>query len=195
MGFFKDKKDFVEETMSELKQLPALEQQAMEQAQALMGGQDLQALAAQAMQMASGGGMAELMAYRDRATKLMQHGVQATATIKAVREGATSPLTGSEVDLDVTVKPPSGAPYDATIKQYFPAGAAQKFTVGSEIGVRIDPDDPQSLLVWGAAPAGAAPSAESTRLQKLEQLGEQRKAGTITEEEFEKQKAAILGEA
>ena len=195
MGFFKRSKEeqnFVAEAMSELEKLPALQKQAMEQAQAVMGGRDVQALVAQAM---SGAGLSEQMAYRDRAATLMQHGVEGRATVRAAREGETSPLTGAEVELDVSVTPPAGAPYDATIKQYFPAGSAAKFPAGTEIPVRIDPDDPQSLLVWGSAQPAPAASGEPSRFERLEQLGEQRKSGAITEEEFERQKAAILAES
>jgi Short C-terminal domain len=194
MGLFKklkEEKELVAGVEAELAKLPALQQQAMEQAQALMGGRDLQALVAQAM---SGAGPTEQLAYREQAMKLMQHGVEAKATVHAVRVGAPSPLTGRQLELEVSVTPASGAPYDATIKQYFPPGAAEKFAAGSEIPVRVDPDDPQSLLVWGSAESAAAPTAESSRLERLEKLGEQRKSGAMTEEEFQRQKAAILAE-
>jgi len=195
VGFFrkaKEEKDFITGVQEELAKLPALQQQALEQAQALMGGRDLQALAAEAM---SGAGLSEQMAYRDRAMKLMQHGVEANATVKAVHEGETSPLTGQAVELEVSVSAAAGTAYDATIKQYFPAGSAAMFQVGSQIPVRVDPDDPQAILVWGSADSASAPSPESSRLERLEQLGEQRKAGTITEEEFQRRKAAILAES
>jgi hypothetical protein len=196
MGFFKrgkEEQNFVTETLSEIQKLGAMQQQAIEQAQAVMGGRDLQALVSEAMSM-GGAGLAEMTAYRDKAARLMQHGVGTKATVRAVREGATSPLTGAQVELDVSVQPATGAPYDATIKQYFPAGAAEKFPVGAAIPVRVDPDDPQSLLVWGSAETAAGPSPESSRLERLEKLGEQRKSGAISDTEFEQQKAAILAE-
>jgi Short C-terminal domain len=195
MGFFGrgKKQELVGETLAEIEKAQGLQQQALAQVQALSGGIDVQALAAQAM---SGAGLAEQMAYRDRIAKLMQHGVDGRATVRAVREGASSPLTGTEVEIDVTVTPAAGAPYESTVKQYSPAGAAERFAVGSEIPVRSDPDDPQTIMVWGSAQPAAAPApvAAPSRIERLEQLGALRKSGALSEEEFEQQKAAILAE-
>jgi hypothetical protein len=44
------------------------------------------------------------------------------------------------------------------------------------------------------APAAAAPGAASDRLAQLSQLGDLKNAGVLTEAEFEREKARILGQ-
>ena len=73
----------------------------------------------------------------------------------------------------------------------------QTLAPGQQVTVKVDPDDPQCLIIWGAAPASAPtgfamPVNDSAgQLAKLEQL---RAAGVLTEEEFQAQKAKLLAQ-
>ena len=49
------------------------------------------------------------------------------------------------------MRPPSGDSYAATFTQQLVVAAIETYQgkVGSEITVRVDPDDPNSMLLWG----------------------------------------------
>ena len=49
------------------------------------------------------------------------------------------------------VQPEGGAPYQVHVSQSLHDATLQGITEGGKINVKVDPDDPQSLLVWGAA--------------------------------------------
>jgi hypothetical protein len=68
-------------------------------------------------------------------------------------------LTGAEVEFDLSVTSPTRASYPATIKQYLPPAVVTGIPVGTEVPVKIDPDDPGNVLIWGGLPsAGASPA-------------------------------------
>ncbi len=55
------------------------------------------------------------------------------------------------------------------------------------------PAPPPPAAAPAPAPATAAPVDTSDRLAELKQLGELKEAGVLTQEEFDKEKARILG--
>jgi hypothetical protein len=51
------------------------------------------------------------------------------------------------------VHPADGGDYQVSTTQSMHEKTLQGLTEGGEAVVKVDPDDPQSLLVWGAAAA------------------------------------------
>ena len=87
---------------------------------------------------------------RDRATKLNQSGVDTPATVQSVRETGKKDIGGGkETEFTVEVQPAGGAPYTATFTQFMVEGGTSGISEGSAITVRVDPDDPNSMLFWG----------------------------------------------
>ena len=65
---------------------------------------------------------------------------------------------GHQIEFDLTVHPEGGADYQAHVSQSLHDATLQGVTEGAKILVKVDPEDPQSLLVWGAA-SGASPAS------------------------------------
>jgi hypothetical protein len=99
------------------------------------------------------GGMGGAADAAAKANKLAQQGVKHPAVLKGMREtGNRDPLSGGvEYELEVEVRPTGGEPYTATFSQQIIAQSvdAYKQKIGGEIVVNVDPDDPQSMLLWG----------------------------------------------
>ena len=89
------------------------------------------------------GNMAGQTAYRDLAQKLKASGVEAPGKITAIRD------TGGQTEVDVTIAPSDGAPYDATVTQSFIPSQLEGLAVGGAVTVKYDPDDPQKALLYG----------------------------------------------
>lgn len=157
----------------------------------------LMAAAQQAMQP----GVAEAMAaQRDRIMRLNQAGVDTPATLRGVQIDASQPLTfGAQATLDWTVEPPGGATYETRSVDAVHPTAVASLVPGARCIVRVDPDDPHTVMFWGmadgTAPAASVPPAGGgeDRIERLTKLQELRAQGLITDEEFEQRKAAILG--
>jgi hypothetical protein len=100
--------------------------------------------------MGGAGGVAETAA---KTNKIAQHGVKHPAVLKGMREtGNKDPLSGGvEYELEVEVRPTGGEPYTATFAQQIIAQSVDgyKQKIGGEIVVNVDPDDPQSMMLWG----------------------------------------------
>jgi hypothetical protein len=133
--------------------------------------------------------------------RLTQHGVDTPATLRAVQIAPPSALAAYSVEatLDWTVEPPGGAPYEARSADSVHPTVAPSLVAGARCTVRVDPDDPQTVMFWGtaepiAAPAApVAPPAGGDTLDRLKKLGELHAQGLITDEEFTSRKAEILG--
>ena len=102
---------------------------------------------------ASMGGMGGVADTAAKANKIAQQGVKHPAVLKGMREtGVKDPLSGGvEYELEVEVRPTGGEPYTATFTQQVIAQSADDYKqkIGGEIVVNVDPDDPQSMLLWG----------------------------------------------
>lgn len=102
---------------------------------------------------ASMGGMEGAAGQAAKANKIAQQGVQHPAVLKSMAEtGNKDPLSGGvEYRMVVEVRPTGGEPYEATFDQQLIAQsvAGYKEKIGGEIVVNVDPDDPQSMLLWG----------------------------------------------
>lgn len=94
--------------------------------------------------------MDEQLRYRELAQKLKASGVEAPAVITALRRGVTDPISGSiKTEVDVTIKPPNGEPYAATVKQAMLPAWLDTLSDGDAVSVKFDPDSPTSALIYG----------------------------------------------
>jgi hypothetical protein len=152
----------------------------------------------------------EAIAYRERLERVTA-GAEMAATVRAFTVGETATaLGGLSTELQLTVEPPGASPYEVQIDQVLPAAVTQTLAAGQRLTVKVAPDDPQCVMLWntphaagGADPdtgqplaAAAAPTpapSSADRIARLEKLGQLRASGVLTDEEFEAQKAKILG--
>jgi hypothetical protein len=88
---------------------------------------------------------------RTKITRLNEVGVQTPATVNTMQEVGTQLGGGHQIDFDLTVHPDGGADYQVHVSQSMHEVTLQGVSQGAQIIVKVDPDDPQSLLVWGAA--------------------------------------------
>jgi hypothetical protein len=83
--------------------------------------------------------------------KINQSGVEARATVDAIRETGTQLGGGHQIDFELTVHPAGGEDYAVSASQSMHDATLQGVAEGSDVVVKVDPDDPHSLMVWGAA--------------------------------------------
>ena len=88
---------------------------------------------------------------RDKIMKLNKVGVMTPATVDSMKEVGTQFGGGHQIEFDLTVQPEGGAPYQVHLSQSLHDATLQGISQGGKINVKVDPDDPQSVLVWGAA--------------------------------------------
>jgi hypothetical protein len=91
------------------------------------------------------------MKERDKITKINASGVDATATVDGMQEVGSQIGGGHQIEFELTVHPAAGADYKATTSQSMHEQTLKGVEQGATVAVKVDPDDPQSLLVWGAA--------------------------------------------
>jgi hypothetical protein len=112
--------------------------------------------AAAAQQGAAGAGMPgmpgpEEMEMMNRVTKLNASGIEMPATIKSMtKTGKVDAGGGVEYIFGVEVTPSEGSPYGASFNQYMHEGTMGSWaSEGAAVNVRVDPDDPSSMILWG----------------------------------------------
>lgn len=94
------------------------------------------------------GASGDQIALANRGQKLMKSGVEMPAHIDSMTPtGNTDKPGGAEQVIELTVKPSDGEPYAVTMNQYIYPSAP--FSAGEDVTVRVDPDDPQSVMLWG----------------------------------------------
>ena len=94
------------------------------------------------------GASADQMALANRAQRLMNAGVDTPAHIDSMTPtGNTDKPGGAEQVIALTVKPAGGEPYEVTTNQYIYPSAP--FSAGEDVTVKVDPEDPQSVMIWG----------------------------------------------
>lgn len=91
------------------------------------------------------------MKERDKIAKINQSGVDATATADSMSEVGTQLGGGHQIDFQLTVHPAQGEDYRVSTSQSMHEQTLKGVEQGGTVQVKVDPDDPQSLLVWGAA--------------------------------------------
>jgi hypothetical protein len=91
------------------------------------------------------------MGERDKIMRINQVGVEATATVMSMREVGTQLGGGHQMEFDLTVHPQGGEDYQAHVSQSMHETTLKGVAEGGNVIVKVDPEDPQSLMVWGAA--------------------------------------------
>lgn len=84
--------------------------------------------------------------------RLGKEGVETPAILKGLTATSSKKLGGgTEYTMEIEVQPPGGAPYGATIVQQLIEASAEHYqnNIGGEIKVKVDPNDPQKMLLWG----------------------------------------------
>jgi hypothetical protein len=96
------------------------------------------------------GASAEQMELANRAKKLMGSGVDTPAHIDSMTAtGNTDTPGGTEYNITLTVTPAGGSPYQVTTNQYvYPSNP---FSEGENVTVKVDPADPNSLMIFDHA--------------------------------------------
>jgi Flp pilus assembly protein TadG len=86
----------------------------------------------------------------NRAQKLTKVGVDTPARIDSMTAtGNTDKPGGTEYDITLTVTPAVGEAYQVMINQYtYPSNP---FTEGENVTVKVDPGDPQVVMIFGHA--------------------------------------------
>ena len=98
---------------------------------------------------AMSGNMAEQAAYAQLVNKVNRTGVQASAMIDALRPtGQTDMGGGQRTEVDVTITPADGAPYQTTVRQSFLPSQLEDLSPGKSIGVKYDPDNPSAAIIY-----------------------------------------------
>lgn len=111
-----------------------------------MAGMDPNAMAAAAQ----GQDMGAQMAERDKIMRIDQVGVDGRATVVSMREVGADPLSGGKtIEFDLAVQ--GDAPYRVTMQQSMHPVSMTGIAEGVDVTVKIDPENPQSMLVFGAA--------------------------------------------
>jgi hypothetical protein len=94
------------------------------------------------------GASAGQMSLANKAQKLMKEGVETPAHIDTMAStGNTDTPGGTEHIIDLTVSPAGGAPYAVQMNQYIYPSAP--FAAGEDVIVRVDPADPNTVMLWG----------------------------------------------
>ncbi|HEY1522854.1 MAG TPA: hypothetical protein VGF70_07555 [Solirubrobacteraceae bacterium] len=96
-----------------------------------------------------GGDMAAQAAYAQLVNKLGKVGVQASAVIDTLRPTGQTDMGGGQMtEVDVTISPDGGTPYQTTVRQSFLPSQLEGLSPGASIGVKYDPDNPPAALIY-----------------------------------------------
>ena len=90
------------------------------------------------------------MGERDKIMRINQSGIDGRATVNSMREVGQQFGGGHQIEFELTVDGPDG-PYQVRTSQSLHDQTLQGIAQGGQVVVKIDPEDPQSLLVWGPA--------------------------------------------
>jgi hypothetical protein len=90
------------------------------------------------------------MGERDKIMRINQSGIDGRATVNSMREAGTQFGGGHQIEFELTVHGADGD-YSVSTSQSMHEQTLAGITAGGEVVVKIDPQDPQSLLVWGPA--------------------------------------------
>jgi hypothetical protein len=191
MGFLnrrKQERRALEGALGEVRRQAELAQQLTARAEADVG-MDMSEIMRQATGMMAGGGQQQMAAYAQRVARLAQTGVETPAVLRAIELGEPAPLMGGvPAQLELMIEPAGGAPYAVATDQVLSESMAGALAPGQRLTTKVDPADPQAVIIW-AIPA-ASDDDSAARIAKLEQLHAR---GVLTDAEFEAQKAKLEG--
>ena len=84
--------------------------------------------------------------------RIGHEGVETKAILKSLEAiGGEKLGGGTEYVMEIEVQPADGAPYPATITQQLIDQSAEHYkqNIGGEITVKLDPNDPSKMVLWG----------------------------------------------
>ncbi|MFL5847265.1 MAG: hypothetical protein ACJ762_21520 [Solirubrobacteraceae bacterium] len=88
-----------------------------------------------------------MMAAQTQAANASANGLDATATVVALRQGTAMINMQPLVEIDLTVIAPGRPPYPATVKQVIDQVSLARLTPGSSVAVKVDPVDAGSVWI------------------------------------------------
>lgn len=91
--------------------------------------------------------MKDLQAQQAKATRLMSVGVVGQGTIKAIRDTGVQVNYQPQFEIDLDVAIPDRETYQATLTQVVALAVLPQFQPGAVMPVRVDPDDPNVLMI------------------------------------------------
>lgn len=98
-----------------------------------MGGMDMAAMAAESQKL----------------NTINQVGVEAPGVVKAIRPtGVPDVSGGTRHEIDVTIVPDGGTPYEATISQVMLPSQMETLAEGAAVTVKYDPNNPSAALLY-----------------------------------------------
>jgi sRNA-binding protein len=89
----------------------------------------------------------EMMAQQTAAANAATSGVDATATVAAVRQGTGMVNFQPIIELDLTVMPEGLPPYPVTVKQVVPQVQLAQVQPGANLQVKVDPNNPSAVWI------------------------------------------------
>jgi hypothetical protein len=84
--------------------------------------------------------------------RIGQSGIETKAVLKSLTKVGDKQFGGgTEYQMEIEVQPEGGAPYPATINQQLIDQSAAHYeqNIGGEITVKVDPGDPNKMVLWG----------------------------------------------
>jgi hypothetical protein len=94
----------------------------------------------------------DLMAQQTAAANAAVSGLDARATVVAVRQGQGMVNFQPMIEVDLTVSPEGLPPYPVTVKQVIPQVHLARAQPGMAVNVKVDPNDPASVWIdWDRA--------------------------------------------
>ena len=84
--------------------------------------------------------------------RIGHEGVETKAILKSLTAASDKKFGGgTEYQMEIEVQPEGGAPYPATITQQLidQTVAHYQNNIGGEITVKVDPADPNKMVLWG----------------------------------------------
>ena len=88
-----------------------------------------------------------MMAQQTAAANAAANGVEAAATVVAVRQGAGMVNFQPIVDVDLTVLPSGLPPYPVTVSGPMDVTLAGRLAPGASLRVKVDPENPSSVWI------------------------------------------------
>ena len=84
--------------------------------------------------------------------RIGQEGIETKAILKSLTATSDKKLGGgTEYQMELEVQPEGGEPYPAMITQQLidQSVAHYENNIGGEVTVKVDPDDPSKMVLWG----------------------------------------------
>ena len=106
------------------------------------------------------------------AARITQTGLAGTAQIMSLTQTGMSMNDQPQVEMELLVAIPGRAPYQARRKEFVPLILLGRLGNGLPLPVRVDPTDPQQVIIdWqasGTAPIAAAPTGQTETLAQVQ---------------------------